>query len=524
MQEKKFFWFFFFILAGIFFCVILFVVIRSSYILSFLIYLLTIILLYFYYSHKINSLMFYKNVYSVISQLIHYTEVNTLFNFIAQSISDLLDAERSSIFLVNKESNILWTIVTEELEIKEIVLPIGKGIAGYVAETGKTVRINDDAYKDERFSSVIDQKTGFRTKTILSVPVVDKSNNIIGVIEVLNKKDKKGFSKRDEEVLELFCNEVANVINNAQLYGQVQLLLESLLKSFAAAVDARDPTTKGHSLRVMRYAVNIAKAMSLDISQIKILEYAAILHDVGKIGIPDSILLKQGRFTSEEYEIMKTHAKITYDILSKINFPIEYKDVPYIASLHHEFMDGSGYPYGLKGEQIPLLARILCVADIYDALSSYDRPYKPPYSQQESIKILYEMVEQGKLDKNIVDIFVSKKLFSIEQRKFVRVNKEISFAYKKLTAEDLKSLIPILAKTRNISARGLQFISNEEFSSGTFIEVELYLPNFTIETIAKVVHSTKVEGNGGYKVGIEFFNLSKELEQRLQECLEKNVN
>ena len=524
MQEKKFFWLFFFILAGIFFCVILFVVIRYSYILSFLIYLLTIILIYFYYSHKINSLMFYKNVYSVISQLVHYTEVNTLFNFIAQSISDLLDAERSSIFLVNKEANILWTIVAEELEIKEIVLPIGKGIAGYVAETGETVRINDDVYKDERFSSVIDQKTGFRTKTILSVPVVDKSNNIIGVIEVLNKKDKKGFSKRDEEVLELFCSEVANVINNAQLYGQVQLLLESLLKSFAAAVDARDPATKGHSLRVMRYAVNIAKAMSLDISQIKILEYAAILHDVGKIGIPDSILLKQGRFTSEEYEIMKTHAKITYDILSKINFPIEYKDVPYIASLHHEFIDGSGYPYGLKGEQIPLLARILCIADIYDALISYDRPYKPPFSQQDAIKTLYEMVEQGKLDKNIIDVFVSGRLFSIEQRKFVRVNKEISFAYKKLTAEDLKSLIPVLAKTRNISAKGLQFVSNEEFSSGTFIEVELYLPNFTVETIAKVVHSTKIEGNGGYKVGIEFLNLSKEIEKHLQECLEKSVN
>ncbi len=344
------------------------------------------------------------------------------------------------------------------------------------------------------------------------------------MIEVLNKKNKTGFSKRDEEVLELFCSEVANIINNAQLYGQVQLLLESLLKSFAAAVDARDPATKGHSLRVMRYAVNIAKEMKLNSVQIKVLEYAAILHDVGKIGIPDSILLKQGKFTPEEYEVMKTHAVITKDILSKISFPPEYKDVPNIASLHHEFMDGSGYPYGLKGEQIPLLARILCVADIYDALISYDRPYKPPYSQQDAIKILYEMVQQGKLDKNIIDIFVTKRLFSIEQRKLVRVNKEVSFAYRKLTAEDLKSLFPVLAKTRNISAKGLQFVSNEEFPSGTFIEVELYLPNFTIETIAKVVYSTKIEGNGGYKVGIEFLNLSKETEQRLQECLEKNVN
>jgi len=522
MQEKKFFWFF--ICLAIVFYVLIIYVSKYSIFLSFLLFLFFASLICFYYINRINSLLFYKNLYSVISQLVHHTEINTLFNFIAQSISDLLNAERISIFLVNKESNILWTIVAGELEIREIVLPIGKGIAGYVAKTGQIVRINDDVYKDERFSPDIDQKTGFRTKTILAVPVVDKSNNIIGVIEVLNKRNRKGFSKKDEEVLELFCSEVANVIVNTQLYGRIQLLLDSLIKAFAAAVDARDPATKGHSLRVMRYSLNIAKAISLDITQTKVLEYASILHDVGKIGIPDNVLLKQGKFTPEEYEVMKKHALITYDILSKIHFPPEYKDVPYIASLHHEFMDGSGYPYGLKGEEIPLLARILCVADIYDALISYDRPYKPPFSQQDAIKTLYEMVEQAKLDRNIVDIFVLKKLYSIEQRKFVRVNKEISFAYRKLTAEDLKSLIPILAKTRNISARGLQFISNEDFTSGTFLEVELYLPNFTVETIAKVVHSTKIENNGGYRIGIEFLGLSKEIEKHLQECLEKSIN
>jgi len=411
MQEKKFFWFF--ICLAIVFYVLIIYVSKYSIFLSFLLFLFFASLICFYYINRINSLLFYKNLYSVISQLVHHTEINTLFNFIAQSISDLLNAERSSIFLVNKESNILWTIVAGELEIREIVLPIGKGIAGYVAKTGQIVRINDDVYKDERFLPDIDQKTGFRTKTILAVPVVDKSNNIIGVIEVLNKRNRKGFSKKDEEVLELFCSEVANVIVNTQLYGRIQLLLDSLIKAFAAAVDARDPATKGHSLRVMRYSLNIAKAISLDITQTKVLEYAAILHDVGKIGIPDSILLKQGKFTPEEYEVMEKHALITYDILSKIHFPPEYKDVPYIASLHHEFMDGSGYPYGLKGEEIPLLARILCVADIYDALISYDRPYKPPFSQQDAIKTLYEMVEQAKLDRNIVDIFVSKKLYSI---------------------------------------------------------------------------------------------------------------
>jgi len=469
----------------------------------------------------LNSLIFYQNVYSIISQLSYYSELNTLLNFIVHSVTKLLGADRSSIFLVNKENNVLWTIVAEGLEIKEIILPIGKGIVGYVAQTGRIVRIND-VYQDERFFSIIDQKTGYKTKNILAAPILDRQNNIIGVIELLNKKNKKGFSKRDEEVIKLFCLEVANIITNAQLYEQVQLLLESLLKAFAAAVDARDPTTSGHSLRVMKYALNIAKELNLGVKETKVLEYAAILHDIGKIGIPDNILLKQERYMPEEYEIMKAHVKITRDILSKIHFPTEFKDVINIASLHHEFLDGSGYPYGLKGEQIPLPARILCISDIYDALISYDRPYKPPYSKEEAIRIIYDMANEGKLDKSIIDIFVNKKLFNIEQRKFVRINKEISFSWRKLTVEDLKSLMRVLSKTINISPGGLQFLSNEELQIGSFIEVELYLPNSTIETIAKIVHCTKVEPNNDYKVGIQLLNLSKEIEKHLQECLERN--
>lgn len=484
--------------------------------------LFTLLLMFFYYEKKTKTLYFYEKVYRTLSQLSHYTELKSLFDYAIHSISELLDAERSTIFLLNPETNLLWTLIAEDLEIKEIVLPVGQGIAGYVAKTGEVVRINTDVYEDPRFSAVIDQKTGFRTKTVLCAPIFDKHKNIIGVIEVLNKHNKKGFTETDEELLELFCAEVGNIILNMQLHDQLQSLLDSVLKSFAAAVDARDPATKGHSLRVMRYALNIAKELRLSENEIKILEYASILHDVGKIGIPDEILRKPEKYTKEEYEIMKTHAAITKEILSKIYFPKEYKDVPVIASMHHEFLDGSGYPDGLKAEQIPLLARILCIADIYDALVSYDRPYKPPFSQQEAIKILYQMAQEGKLDKTILDIFVSKKLYQIEQRKFVRVNKEFAFSYRKLTKEDVKSLLPIIAKTVNISARGLQFVSSEELAVGGFLEIELYLPNFTIECIAKVVYSNRMN-ESGYRTGIMFINLSKETEQKLDVYLQKEL-
>lgn len=522
-MKKTYFFYSFLSLAAFVLSLFLLIFFKNTFLLVLTTVLLILVLVqHFYLLQKLFRASVYEKVYRIITQLSHITDLHSLLDFMIHSISDLLNAERSTVFLLNKETKMLWTLVAEELEIKEIVLPVGQGIAGYVAKTGEVVRINTDVYKDDRFSPLVDQKTGFRTKTVLCAPIYNKKNEIIGVLEVLNKKSKQGFTKKDEELLELFCSEIASIIETTQLYGQIQTLLESLIRSFATAVDARDPATKGHSLRVMKYAVNIAKELKLSPAEVKILEYAAILHDVGKIGVPDSILLKPEKFTTEEYEIMKKHVEITKEILSKIYFPDDYKNIPLIASMHHEFLDGSGYPQGLKKEQIPLLAQILCVVDIYDALVSYDRPYKPPYPQQEAIRILYEMAQQGKLNKNIVDVFISKKLYQIEQRKFVRVNKEVSIAWRKLSSEDIKSLLPILSKTVNISAGGLQFISNEPLATGSYLEVEIYLPNFTLDTVAKVIHCTETaEDKNQYRVGIAFLNLSKETQQKLDRYLQQ---
>ncbi len=158
---------------------------------------------------------------------------------------------------------------------------------------------------------MFDQKIGFKTKTILALPINDPQNNLIGSIEVLNKKNKKSFSKNDKNILQLFCKELGIILNNFQLYEETKLLFESLTTAFAAAVDARDPATKGHSLRVMKYALSIAKQLNLTEKEMEILKYASILHDIGKIGIPDKILLKNTKFTEEEYEIMKKHVQIT---------------------------------------------------------------------------------------------------------------------------------------------------------------------------------------------------------------------
>ncbi len=477
---------------------------------------------YLYYNKKIKKLLIYKDVYQIISQLFRYTEFNSFLDNAVHLISEILNSERSTIFLLNPQTNLLLTVVAEGFEIKEIILSINEGIAGYVARTKEVVRI-EDAYKDSRFSPIFDQKTGFKTKSVLCAPIIERTKgSVIGVIEVLNKKTKKNFTKEDEEVLKIFCNEISNIVVNTQLYTQLRNLLESLLKAFATAVDARDPATKGHSIRVMRYALRIGKEMKLSMNELKILEYASILHDVGKIGIPDSVLLKPDRFTKEEYEIMKKHVVITKEIISAINFPPEYKDVPIIATMHHEFLDGSGYPNGLKGEQIPLLARILCIADIYDALVSYDRPYKPAYSKQEAVNILYEMAKVGKIDREILDIFVSKELYKIEQRKFLRLNDEISLYWKQLTPEEIKSLLPTFSKTTTAFGGGLQFVYDESLPVNDFLEMDIHLSGSTITTIAKIVDCYRIDNK--YKISVSFMNISKETQEKLNNILKRSYN
>ncbi|MCX7957067.1 MAG: HD domain-containing protein [Endomicrobia bacterium] len=507
---------FFFIFISLLLNVISFFISKVTISVILLSTLFLIFVLFYRYSKHFSR---YEKIYTTLIQLTRFRDIHSIIEFAGKAISQLIGAERTTIFLLNKEAKILWTIYAESLEIKEISIPLGFGIAGYVAKTGETINIKDDAYKDNRFYPIIDQKTGFRTKTLLCTPIYDTTDHIVGVIEVLNKKGSKSFNKSDEEILKAICVEIGSIILNARLLADIENLFESLLKSFATAVEVKDPVTKGHSLRVRKYAVNIAKALNLPALDLKILEYAAILHDVGKIGIPDNILSKPGKFTPEEYDIMKTHAEISKEILSKIHFPEEYNKVIEIASSHHEFLNGSGYPHKLKGDQISLLSRILCVVDIYDALVSYDRPYKRACSHEEAIRILYEMADEGKIDKGIVDIFVSKRLYQIEQRKFVRINKEITFLWRKLSFDDVKSVLPFVSKTQNISAGGIKFSADEELRENSFLEIELHLPNYTIETIAKVVYCIKNKENQFYEIGISFINLPKEAEEKLNNFL-----
>ncbi|MFQ3620182.1 MAG: HD-GYP domain-containing protein, partial [Spirochaetales bacterium] len=199
--------------------------------------------------------------------------------------------------------------------------------------------------------------------------------------------------------------EIGISIHNALMIESQQRQFQSVLQTLAASIDARDFLTAGHSEKVTAYAVGICQELGLSREYTEMIKVASQLHDYGKIGIRDSILKKPGPLNSKEREEIKSHAEKTEQILRNIHFEGIFKEVPLIAGAHHEWVDGSGYPRGLKGEEIPLGARIIAVADFFEAITS-KRHYREPMSFEQAIQVLKD--ESGRhLDPMVVDAFIA---------------------------------------------------------------------------------------------------------------------
>lgn len=167
------------------------------------------------------------------------------------------------------------------------------------------------------------------------------------------------------------------------LVFELEQALESFIRTLVTTIEAKHKLTAGHTQRVTDYALFLGKKLKLTEDELVVLKYASLLHDIGKIAIPDAIITKRGRLTEDERNTMKEHPLWSFKILDQIPLPDYLKDVPTIAACHHEKIDGSGYPYGLEGEKIPLLSRILAVVDVFDTLTSH-RDY-PKYHDAEEL-------------------------------------------------------------------------------------------------------------------------------------------
>lgn len=290
-----------------------------------------------------------------------------LFALVMAKTSEIMEAERSSLFLVDKKTNEIWTMVAEGVD--EIRMPFGQGVCGRVIETDRSIRVGD-AWELDFFDRSWDRRNNFRTRSMLCVPVKDRKRLPVGAIQVINRKNGREFTAEDERVLRALAAQAAIALENAALLEELRESFESFVRTLTATVDARHPLTAGHSERVTAYSLIIGRQLGLGEEALEQLKYSGLLHDIGKLGVPDSILLKNGRFTDEERDIMKTHSSQSETILSNIHFPEVLQDVALLAGAHHERYDGKGYSYGLVGLDIAPLARVIAVADVFDALTS----------------------------------------------------------------------------------------------------------------------------------------------------------
>ncbi len=438
-----------------------------------------------------------------------------------------------------------------------------KSIAGFSAFSKNIVNIEDcyniDSQSPFRFNPQNDKENNYKTKSLLTIPMISAHGQVRGVVQLVNKMSEKGlkqikensipydevisFDKNDEELMKVFASQAAVAIENAQLTESIENLFESFVHASVKAIEARDPTTSGHSDRVAILTVELAlsvhktqigsfKSVYFSEEQIRELRYAALLHDFGKIGIKEDVLLKQkklhsrelesillrldsleykdesqqwrqfietlleriekdpkvdagwihqqvhdiqhhlettklrvrqmksgviqtnepyvikdqkaldrmlnmitkttehfdhkvltdneikilsipkGSLSREERQQIESHVSHTYDFLKQIAWTDGLEQVAHIAHCHHEKMDGSGYPRGIAGQEIPIQSRMMTIADIYDALVAFDRPYKKSLSPDSAIDILLTEANEGKLDAELLRIFIEAGIYT----------------------------------------------------------------------------------------------------------------
>lgn len=446
---------------------------------------------------------------------------NLLLEMILSEARSITNADAGTLFLREGEELLFKIIQNESLNIfqggegEAVNLPPVKlnkaNVSAYVALTRERVNI-PDVYQAQGFDFSgprrYDEMTGYKTTSMLVLPLEDHEEQVIGVLQLINAMDSSGsvipFAPHYEKVVSSLASQAAISLTNARILQDIENLFESFIQVMATAIDSRTPYNANHTRRVAQLAEGMALAINrvtegpyqeefYDANRIKQLVMAAWLHDIGKIAIPltvmdkctrledrlslillrldliealgapeeevekarelvvtandsstfiheelanqlqelaqktyqdkqgespwiteeelENLLVAKGTLTGNERCIMESHVEVTQRILDKIPFTKKLSQVPWWASLHHELMDGNGYPKHLKGMEIPLEGRILALVDIFDALTAADRPYKKAMPVEKAIKILSFMVKEEKLDPELYEIFVQNKVW-----------------------------------------------------------------------------------------------------------------
>ncbi len=344
-----------------------------------------------------------------------------LLEFVLKAALDRVGASRGSLMVTTTDGRALEVAVSVGLPDEGVrtVVKVGTGISGWVAKHGQALLVEDIS----RNPGLAEMSRQLKDSSFISVPLERKQANgngkkslaaepprVIGVLNVNEKRGGSQFSDGDLKMLSIVANHAAAALENVRLIRSVEDAHLSTLQSMALMIEAKDAYTHGHSVRVRDYAVMVARRLGMSEHEIETLRLVAPLHDVGKIGVKDGVLNKNGPPTDDEWEMIKRHPIVGYEVLMPVRlFSPEHLQ---LVRSHHERVDGSGYPDGAKGDQISIITRVLSVADAYDAMSS-NRAYRDALSTQKIVdqikkssgtqfdpkvaRVFIEMLEKGEL-------------------------------------------------------------------------------------------------------------------------------
>ena len=378
-------------------------------------------------------------LYDIAHQASSAAEVSDLLKEIPYMIQQILNASASSLLLIDEEEKQFCLRASHSDNSKmleQTKLSLDSGIAGFVALNSQSVIVNDISLY-EAYNKDIDGVSGLDSRSIIAAPLV-RGSKVIGVLEMMNKINGDPFTDEDLGLLAYFTSTEAFIllvsmaailINNFKQCQKIQSEYKSAVETLVSYADVKDPYAHGHSRRVKEYSILAANAFSLSPKELRLIEFGALLHDIGKIGIDDRILRKSGKLTTEEWYIIRKHALKGANIVRLIPNLEKITDV---ILYHHERYDGKGYPEGLKGEQIPLGARIIAVADAFDTMTT-DRAYRRAMSFDEAIRELLNHCGK-QFCPQVVEAFVTE----FRKQKKVPGIKEDGSAIENLLIQEIK--------------------------------------------------------------------------------------
>lgn len=335
------------------------------------------------YDKMFQRLLVLSNVFILGKEIVSNIELKSLVDKFLSIASDGTGSEVASLFLVKGRTDLPYFTRLQKNNCNLDFAP--NTLDGYTeliqaVRSERKLRMENNLENTEFAEFEVDKVPGTKLRNTLAMPL-KTPDKLLGIIQVANKLNQGKYSSEDIDLLNILSSQLAFVIQNADLFSNLQKAYIDTLSALTGAIDAKDSYTRGHSERVTELSIKLAEECNVPSSEIENIKLGGLLHDIGKIGIPEAVLNKPGRLNDEEFNIIKSHPDLGLHILGKVEF-LEHI-VPIIRH-HHERYDGKGYPGGLKGENIPLLARIVSVVDTFDAMTT-NRPYRKALTIEESL-------------------------------------------------------------------------------------------------------------------------------------------